>query len=184
MNNHAMIDVEALRLNQPWKAPLMEIGVVIFDGYTSKEVDSLRLLINQNNLPDWAEPEPDTVKWWQEQEYWPELRVALREHGKWPGHALQSMCNFLEKHEVKVVWFAGPQYDQVMLEAYLDHYRIPRPWQFNDVRDLRTIRKQWSEDADRVRSVRTGHHNAVEDCRSQVAVLREIMDNNTMTSWE
>ena len=74
------------------------------------------------------------------------------------------------------MWFAGPTYDQVMLEAYYDAYGIPRPWKYNYTRDFRTIRKQYPRIYDSVLKNRTGEHDALCDAFFQVEVLAEIAE--------
>ena len=75
-----VIDVEALRLNQPWLAPLMQIGIVIFDEH-AEELSAVEIFIDQDSLPEWASPEPDTVTWWKSQEAraWLRSRLGGRE---------------------------------------------------------------------------------------------------------
>lgn len=172
---HAMIDVEALRLNKPWIAPLLEIGIVLFDE-CGKELGSKRILVLQTELPAWAEPEPETVEFWESQDYWPKLKRDIGRLGISAMAAMMEMSAYLKKYQVDAVWFAGPQYDQIILEAYLDHYAMERPWRFNEVRDFRTIRKQYPLTDDEVRKNRRGNHEAIEDCRYQVQVLRRVFE--------
>lgn len=178
--NHAMIDVEALRLKQPWKAPLMEVGLVVFTD-CGDIVAEISYAIEPKLLPHWAESDPDTVAWWnapEQAEPWAILQARIRDDGVMPQVALHGLQEFMTRHNVGVVWFAGPTYDQVMLEAYYDHYEIPRPWAYNATRDFRTIRKQFPGIWDKLNDERTGRHDAISDCEFQVSVLREISDNH------
>lgn len=178
--NHAMIDVEALRLNKPWRAPLMELGIVVFTPQ-GEVVSTVRILIKKEGLPRWASVEKTTLDWWREQPYWKELQRDIMRLGVTAQQAMLNMCEVLAKHNVGPVWFAGPQYDQVMLEAYLADFGIPYPWQYNDSRDFRTIRKQYPKEYAAVPSSRA--HEALGDCLFQVKVLREIY-NSTGISWK
>lgn len=176
---HAMIDVEALRLKQPWKAPLMQIGVVIFDesGLAYQEYE---FNVDQETLPHWAEPEKGTVEFWHSQEMWPEL-VEKMQVGDSAEECMRLLSQVYEINCCEAAWFAGPTYDQVMLEAYFDHYGIAIPWRYNDSRDFRTIRKQHKEllesYPDNPRA-----HSATDDSRYQVARLRYITEN-TGIKW-
>lgn len=170
---HAMIDVEALRLSKPWWAPLLEIGVVIFSD-TGGVFEHRRILIDQSSLPSWADPEPDTVEFWKKQPYWPTLLADIEKYGMDAYEAMVLLKSFLEERKVEAFWFAGPQYDQVMLEAYFDDYCLDFPWKYNDSRDFRTIRKQYPVMYRALLDKRKGNHQAVDDCLFQVSVLREI----------
>lgn len=178
--NHAMIDVEALRLNKPWRAPLMEVGVVVFTPQ-GEVVDKLRILVKKEGLPRWASVEKTTLDWWREQDCWRELQREIMRNGVSAHQAMLEMNSMLTRHNVGPVWFAGPQYDQVMLEAYLADFGIDPHWKYNDSRDFRTIRKQWPDQYASV--VNHGYHQAVEDCLFQVEVLRQIY-LTTGVSWK
>lgn len=174
--NHAMIDVEALRLHQPWKAPLMEIGCAIFNEEGEVQA-SISFAIEPAYLPHWVEEDPDTRKWWEspeQAEAWGNLQARIRDDGVMTQVALTGLAEFMAKHEVQSYWFAGPTYDQVMLETYYDHYGIPRPWAYNATRDFRTIRKQFPECWEAMIKDRKGIHQAADDCEFQVSVLQEI----------
>lgn len=172
---HAMIDVEALRLKKPWKAPLMEIGIVTFDD-VGTVLSTKRILVKKEGLPKWASVEKATLDFWQEQPYWRELQRDIMRVGLPAMAAIIDLKAFLQYHRVEAFWFAGPQYDQVMLEAYFDEYKIEPNWRYNDSRDLRTIRKQHPAIYDPLIKARTGSHQAVDDCLFQVSVLRGISE--------
>jgi 3' exoribonuclease, RNase T-like len=171
--NHAMIDVEALRLKKQWRAPLMEVGVVVFDDIGNVN-QSKRILVKKEGLPRWASVEKTTLDWWRDQPYWEKLQHDIRRQGIEARNAITELKDFLQINQVEVVWFAGPQYDQVMLEAYFDDFGIDYPWRYNDTRDLRTIRKQHPAIYDPLVKARNGSHEAVEDCLFQVSILRAI----------
>jgi len=175
-----MIDVEALRLNKPWMAPLMEVGLVGFDetGSVTKEH---QVWVKPGTHPKWATPEESTVEFWKSQSYWPKLQEQMRNKGT---HCKQTLAVVHTwALDADVIWFAGPTYDQVMLEAYFDYYKMKRPWEFNATRDLRTIRKQHPELYTALMDKRKGHHNALADCQFQVSVLREI-NRATGHTWK
>ncbi len=167
---HAMLDVEALRLKQPWKAPLMQAAFVIFNSRGQTELGG-EVYVKPESWPAWAEPEESTLNFWQEQDFYPDLLMRMK-NGLMIEAALQYLFESLKG--VDVFWFAGPTYDQVMLEAYFDHYGIQRPWAYNHTRDFRTIRKQYPEIYERELEDRKGVHNALEDCNFQVSVLNRI----------
>lgn len=170
---HAMIDVEALRLNKPWKAPLMEVAAVIFDDM-GNVLQSKRILVKKEGLPKWASVEKSTLDFWVAQPYWRELQRDTMRVGVRAIEAMIDLKAFLQVHQAGAFWFAGPQYDQVMLEAYYSEFKIAPAWRYNDTRDLRTIRKQHPAIYERLINRRHGSHEALEDCLFQVSVLHDI----------
>lgn len=172
--NHVMVDIEALRLNQPWKAPLMQVAAIEFNEYGIAG-HSWEVFIHPSTLPAWAEPELQTVEFWENEPYWKDLQNRMSLDGVDPETMMRELTRATQN---KVVWFAGPQYDQIALEAYFDNYGIPRPWAYNDIRDFRTIRKQHPKIYDEVMSDRREHHNALADCWYQLEVLREISERH------
>lgn len=170
---HAMIDVEALRLNKPWKAPLMEVAAVIFDDL-GNVIASKRILVKKEGMPKWASVEKSTLDFWVAQPYWRELQRDIMRVGVSAESAVLLLKNFLVENHAGAFWFAGPQYDQVMLEAYYSEFKIAPAWRYNDTRDLRTIRKQHPAIYESLINRRHGSHEALEDCLFQVSVLHYI----------
>lgn len=171
---HAMIDVEALRLKKPWIAPLMQIGIVIFDE-KANVIQGYEIYLNQYELPGWAEPEQGTLEWWKGQDKWVELNRRIDEYGVDAHEAMVLLNNIYKESGCETAWFAGPQYDQVMLESYFDHFGIPYPWRYNDSRDFRTIRKQHKDVLEDFPD-NPNMHLAMDDCLHQVARLRAITE--------
>ena len=176
---HAMLDVEALRLAPAWQAPLMEVGVLFFDG-TGYAGDGHTIWIDQKTMPAEFTPEESTVKWWEGEAYWPILKQSMESLGDPCEEAIRKLGEILKQADV--VWFAGPTYDQVMIEAYFDHFKMERPWKYNNTRDFRTIRKQHDDIYKEAFAARHGHHCAIEDCHFQVSVLRKIFEK-TRVAW-
>lgn len=172
---HAMIDVEALRLKQPWLAPLMQVGVVLFDD-RANVIDDKEWFTNRN--PGWSLPDPKTLEFWQKQESWGRMLQCRERLGKEPGIAVFEVASYLMEAGVDTVWFAGPTYDQVMLEAYFEAYGIECPWDYNATRDFRTIRKQYPAIFSELAAKREGLHDALEDARFQVSVLAAISEQH------
>lgn len=172
---HAMIDVEALRLSKPWIAPLMQVGVVLFDD-RGNPIDEREWFTAHNPL--WTSVEPSTLKFWEEQEYWPALQQLRKDQGLDAGIVVLELGDYLKTAGVEVVWFAGPTYDQVMLEEYASHYGIEIPWAYNAARDFRTIRKQYPVIFSELAEEREGLHNALADARFQVSVLAAISEQH------
>lgn len=168
--NHMMIDVEALRLKKPWLAPLMQVGMVVFDekGVVKKMVE---VYVDQASLPEWAVPEKQTVEFWEKQPGWPKMLEALESRSTSVFDALLQIRNLYTIFQCQSVWFAGPKYDETILDSYFDHFELDPPWRYNDSRDYRTIRKQHP---DVPKPDNPNLHFALEDAMYQVAHLRDI----------
>lgn len=177
---HAMIDVEALRLSKPWLAPLMQVGILTFDGM-AKPLCGYEFTVDQNSLPEWAEPEQSTVEWWKSQPMWPRLKEAEMLGGGSIEECLDFICEIYVDDNCSTVWFAGPQYDLVILQAYFEHFGKKMPWRHNDVRDFRTIRKQHSVILEGFPDS-PNQHLALADCYHQVERLK-LISNSTGISW-
>ncbi len=175
MKNHMMIDVEALRLKQPWIAPLMSVGIVVFDPM-GKVLCTEELFLNSAGCPEGFEAEPTTLDFWKGQDYFDKLLHKMEWEGKPTDEVLETIRTMYKEWDVRPVWFAGPTYDQVMLEAYYDSFGLDIPWGFSDSRDFRTIRKQHPEIYSGLAETRKGLHQAVEDSLFQVSVLRAIVE--------
>lgn len=174
--NHMMIDVEALRLKQPWWAPLMSVGMVVFNEQGTVLAQD-ELFVIPGSLPTWAEAEKSTIEFWESQPYWPELQKQLLTRGEPILDVLQGIATFHKVWNVEAVWFAGPTYDQIMLEYYFDGFTVDIPWRYNDTRDFRTIRKQHPDIYEPINASREGtYHCALDDALHQVRVLREIQE--------
>lgn len=172
--NHLMIDVEALRLKQPWWAPLMSVGMVVFND-RAEVLAHDELFVIPGTLPLWAESEPSTVKFWEDLPYYAKLKEDIVTRGEPILDVLQAISTFGSVWGVEATWFAGPTYDQVMLEAYFDGFGLDRPWKYNDTRDFRTIRKQHPEIYEKTIQEWQGMaHCALDDAQRQVRVLRDI----------
>ena len=173
--NHMMIDVEALRLKQPWLAPLMSLGLVVFDS-RGVVMFTEEIYVDSESWPDHMQAEQGTVDFWKGQEYYPTLLKLMAEKGQSVLDVLNRIRTIYIQWRVGPVWFAGPTYDQVMLEAYYHGFNQEAPWGFNKSRDFRTIRCQHPEIYQEMSTGREGLHEALEDSLFQVSVLRAIVD--------
>ena len=101
---HVMIDVEALRLNQPWIAPLMQVAAVRFDEKGEALGKYFNRFVDQETLPFWVLTEESTLLFWQEQPFYQTLRDSCS-LGTDPETLLQELSGYIDG---RIVWFAGP----------------------------------------------------------------------------
>ena len=114
--------------------------------------------------------EQGTIEWWATQpsavrdEAFSELnRVPLRE-------ALQGLHRMV--WHARRVWAQGPTYDMNILEHAFKSLQMPLPWKYYAVRDSRTVFALCPN----LEKYPASHH-ALEDCRRQVQLLWDALEN-------
>lgn len=178
---HAFIDVEAFRLTKPWIAPLVNVAAVTFDEYGNVH-SSIDLYVEPSQFPPWSQPEALTLAWWQAQDKWKDLMNRVHMLGDFPTEVMRKLAGFLKQEGVEAFWFAGPQYDQIILEAYFYNFDMEYPWKYNQVRDFRTIRKQHMDLLEDF-PANPNAHLALDDCLYDVSRLKYISDNRGI-AWK
>ena len=86
-----------------------------------------------------------------------ELKKALEDFVKW--------WNDTGNVDKQCVWGNGSSFDCPIMENAFDHYDIPTPWNFWNVRDLRTL---LDITGTRPSLHKSGKHNALKDCYRQI----------------
>ena len=139
-NPHVMLDSETLGVSKD--AVVCSIGAVIFAPNTTKISGEFHQHIDwQSAIDDGRVVDASTVQWWMAQS--DAARKALLDGNKtnavtWKA-ALQKFAEFFPKYGY--VWGNGATFDVTLLEtAYKKHgYNGRPPWNFGNVRDVRTI---------------------------------------------
>lgn len=166
---HVMIDLESMGVKPD--SAIVSIGAVVFDPrankvsdkvfYTELEWEDQGRLINQ-----------ETKEWWHSDKVSNEARDALYGFDDLE-HQLKALAEWLPK-DCKV-WGNGATFDISMLEDAYDQYSIPIPWDFWNIRDMRTIKDMYE-------SLRGGLdrksggtlHNALHDAIFQAEYVCEM----------
>jgi len=167
---HAMIDLETL--NVGIAAPLFEIGICIFD-MEQKEiissqqwnVDLLDVILTTGFCPN-----PETIKWWQDQSYDPRSmpRQSLRD-------SLLEVTDYLRIQKVDKVWANSPSFDCILMQRHFEACKLLVPWKYSQELDFRTMRwlyKRFDLDLEDQTVV---SHNAMEDAIGQTKMLIQMM---------
>ena len=83
--------------------------------------------------------DPDTMKWWSEQDpdarfeaFAADPRIKLRE-------ALLQFCMWFKGTGAAKIWSHGATFDVAMVEGTCRHTELHIPWKFWDIRDTRTL---------------------------------------------
>lgn len=173
MNVHCMIDLETFGTAKT--SCITQLAATLFDPR-----DNFRIY-NCFNVP--ISPEScrdagltfdlDTVIWWLNQSK--EAQQAVFFTGRQPltlKAALEEFQKWLPS-EAKV-WGNGASFDLPILENGYRALKLRTPWKHWNERCYRTFNAQVSKD-DPARPAREGvHHNALDDCRYQVAQLQYV----------
>ena len=136
MNRHIFLDLETLALGT--RPAIVQIGLVVFDA--AQIVDGRRWEVDYNwDARAGGEIHESTQRWWQAQ---PEaarwaLNAPMRER---PAVALRAVVDIAKRCSPDGYWANG--IDWTWLESMWRRYD-PRPFPvpYNEIRDMRTLRK-------------------------------------------
>lgn len=163
----AMIDTETL--NVGISAPIFEIGICVFNPRTEEIVDTKQLNVDLLDviITTGFCPNPETIKWWQDQTYDPRSlpRLSLVD-------SLLGLSEVFMKWNISKVWANSPSFDCILLQRHYEACKLTVPWKYNQELDFRTLRYLWKGD-----KIIKGHvsHNALEDAVSQTKLLFQMM---------
>jgi len=173
---HIMIDLETLGVGH--NVPILEIGLTMFHlpanglpplhlNMASKQidVDIMDVMFRTGFCP-----QPDTLAWWRQQSYDPSQtvdRVSLSD-------ALSETVRVFREFEPEFVWANSPSFDLVILSQHFDAVRIPKPWNFRQELDWRTL-KWLAKQHGFVLPDGGPNHRAVDDSDRQTEILKEML---------
>lgn len=159
-----MIDIETLSTKK--NAAILSIGAVYFDRSSGEIGNTFYARISKDSALNYGVSDDSTLKWWEEQS---EEARAEAFGGKLHAHDVaESLSEFIEP-DTKL-WGNGSVFDITILENWFDSVGIDTPWDFWNIRDVRTI-VDWF-DIDVKSFSRDGvHHNALDDCLHQIKYL-------------
>lgn len=161
-----MIDIETLSVKK--NGAILSIGAVYFDRNTGKIGESFYARISKESALKHGVSDEDTLNWWEKQSE--EARNEAFGGNLDSYDVAISLCEFI-KPETKP-WGNGSTTDITMLENWFDSVGVKYPWDFWNIRDVRTIVDWFNID---VKSfARDGvHHNALDDCLHQIKYMCE-----------
>lgn len=167
---HVMVDLETLS-NKP-DAAIISIGAVEFVPHTGeiKREFYERIEWESNGV---RRIDASTVRWWLGQN-----REAIAEVMKDGGIPLrQALAEFMEWFpKGGVVWSNGATFDVVVLENAYGMLKEKAPWEFFNVRDVRTVCYLAEDKIDRKSFVFEGdEHHALHDAKHQVKYMSAMI---------
>jgi hypothetical protein len=164
-----MLDIETMGTRPD--TVILTLAATKFDPYTISNTTAC-LYIKPNvdeQLERGRSHSEDTLEWWSKQDpivreeaFSEDMRVDVN-------FMLGEINRFMVG--VDEIWCQGPVFDIGILENIYRQYQRPAPWQFYQIRDSRTLFAVHGDPRDKNKS---GLHNALEDCISQVAAVQSI----------
>lgn len=163
-----MIDIETLGIDP--KAPVLSLGAVYFDKNGMYSEFYVNIDVHHQIDSGLRKFDASTIKWWMGQEG--AAKKVFREKAVPVKQALEVFCNFIVGNGgVKGTkpWGNGSNFDITILESLFKDYGIKTPWNFRNIRDLRTF-KEYVYDGSQTERVGT-YHNALDDAKFQAQVV-------------
>jgi hypothetical protein len=176
-----MADTETL--GQKPGCVILSIGAVTFDPFNphaeqytfERKIDIASQLLLGLNI------EPETLKWWREQDE--EAKAALLGVTHQIKHVMGDFQVWCRNQQVDRIWCQGATFDAPILEHAFKLCDLEVPWRFRMVRDTRTIYDLF--DVDITTMPRVGvYHNALDDARFQVNAIHESIQKGKTMAWQ
>lgn len=175
---HFMVDIETL--STAVNTVVLSIGAVEFDPFSG---EILKEFYQELRLQDQNDRKIDqgTVAWWIKQvaEYPERAKIFLGENKAPVRNALLLLEDFLGESQVsnnankKCIWACDPDFDCAILDNLYKEYKLKTPWQYYETRSVRTVRE-----LAKIHSIGLPEfvksHNAIDDCKRQVAEIVEL----------
>lgn len=171
MVKHLVLDIETLGVEHG--SQILSIGAVCGD--------------EQFNVPNIqrtldAKIDFNTVSWWMTTPQ--EAReIAFNQcRANCLHSALIAFNDFIERVQPDYFWGNSPDFDFGHLEYWYKKYHMYTPWQFWQLRDIRTIRD--FVDPEKVAEIKAKYipHIAIEDAKCEYEILQEFLKTAQITN--
>jgi len=162
-----MIDIETLGTASD--AAVLSIGMVEFDACTGETGTEVYLVLDvDSQLSAGASVTMGTIQWWITEAAAVFPHLTHDGHVTSPDVAAASVNMFCKRRSR--IWAQGPHFDMAIMNGLARRHGmvtdcIEDHWK---VRDVRTVTELTGVRPNRVKGQ---HHNAIQDCRAQVAVV-------------
>jgi hypothetical protein len=133
-----MIDVETLSLHP--KTVVMSVGVSIFGPGRYPGIDGNYPLQLKPQFSKKRLVSPDTLTWWMRQSDSARESISQPESERTPVvEALKAIHQLWGDHSCNRVWGNGSHFDISIMDSLFFDFSMPIPWNYHQVRDLRTL---------------------------------------------
>ena len=161
---HIMVDIETLDTDRT--AVILSIGAVTIPSMLGNEFKSFYVECYEYKQYERTASQ-DTINWWAKQPsgLMPKGTILLTE-------ALKEFKLWIEQQRAEpIMWCKGTDFDTAILAHAFQQYKIPVPWKYNAIRDVRTLEKILSVASQK----NENPHNALADALHQSRKLQQIM---------
>lgn len=168
-----MIDIETL--GRTAGCAVLSIGAVTFDRITGEIGDIFYVCMGAENAKKFGSVDPETMQWWMGQA--DQAKQDAFNGDADPVEAAKSFASWLSPNDKP--WGNGSVFDITILEAWFAATGVKVPWQFWNIRDVRTVID--IADVNPKKFQRKGtYHNALDDAVFQVeytaAAIRHLKE--------
>lgn len=172
--NEIMLDVETLGTED--HAAIVQIGAVrfnLFDGKLSRDNEfSCQVHWDSANL---GKIEPDTLRWWLEQDADVRARVFDQDEAVVLPACLRSLDAWvIRSGPLHSIWACPPSFDMRLLRQAYERSDMGYRFSFFKERDMRTVRQVFGTAADKP-EFEGAKHDALDDARFQAQFLINIV---------
>lgn len=168
-----MVDLETLATTAD--AAIVSIGAVKFDLSSDKVSDEgfYASISIESNMDYGRKISETTLQWWFKQAAEnPKSVEVFHEKKQGIDDALEAFAEWVDRPDYQI-WCNGANFDEPILAHAFTQCRMPIPWQFWNVRCVRTYKNL--PGAKDVVIPRVGvHHNALSDALTQAALVQAI----------
>lgn len=164
------IDLETLGTR--YDSYILSIGVAAFNIETGSIIDTFHI---KTMCDDNFNIDLPTVMWWLNQSEAAREAITDRDKVKPIEMALNELSTFIPSPKDAVVWGNGSSFDITLLDHAYHKCSLKQPWQFCNVRDMRTIVDLATiKGFDKKRIPFDGTaHDALADARHQAEVISQ-----------
>lgn len=166
-----MFDIETLGTSS--NSVILSIAAVKFD-FTSDSIDTFSMNIDPKSCKSYGMiTNPSTVEWWKQQPADAIKAFMTEQHPI--DVALNGFNNFVGSNWKNTIFYCnGASFDYPIMQWSYDAVGIEAPWKYWNQRDARTIYSVFGLDLRDFPRVGT-HHNAIDDCLTQIAALKQCL---------
>jgi len=169
-----MLDIETLGIEPG--AAILSIGACTFD--TDGVGETFEVAVDLESCQDRGlEIDADTLQWWLTQDA--PAREILTGGAALPT-ALSELRHFLDTNDYDELWANSPKFDCAHLEAAYDALEWPVPWEFYELRDVRTVTAlPGAVELEHEGTEHDALDDAIHQAREVAATLRELKYGGT-----
>lgn len=143
MTRHYSLDIETLG-RRPG-CVVTQIAITRFDKRgVSVDAESWHLAVEPQMREANASIDPQTLLWWSQQDR-ALFQEQLTGETRFGTFAQELLSYFVRAEDSsdpdRRIWVCGPDFDAAILYALYDKHCMTAPWKYNNVRDVRTLRK-------------------------------------------